>query len=740
MGVRWFVSKYQSSTALMLLQKYCNDKGVFISLMELRRGTVCRVIVFPACKNGEGWVKAADVLRKVVNGRVYFQTIKEESGAIRDSNYTPNDTMKSQSHSHLENQIGWGRINLESKGSFAEVLRKQSMVNVYEKQKTTRVKEGLDGVFEWDKVFVCTRERLWHKWSSIEDALNRRFKMGFSLIPFQPDKAIIQCKTEKEIEALGKQGNLFFEGRAICLRKWEQKGECRCTIRLKVLSKLDLTNKGISRKTAELGAFGRCTVIIACEEQGRVHRVVVSDKDGGNVTARAALEERVSRASSGKGKELLCLVEREGADRDNIIAGPSKLVSSGFGMALGEGNIGDEEKVKRGMVERIKGYEHVAISNFVQPMVFSNSGDGVGTDELEDDRLKGNEVQEDETVSGYEGEKFQSIGRNAKGWSRMRKNNFIKMKWTPKKSSQFHSRRNKERKKVALSFGKEREIINEDEVLRRWKSSFQVKADGFGDDSSFGGDKLELSECDIINLLAEEAESDSDESFEDCSSVAERLSAHLEDENWLVSLFNGGELESNSGLNGGGWRELSTKKEWKMWMLQGEGADYTGSSLSYLFGNDYNAIFSIRSGGLEIGNLGNKLVVSVLYFEKLVNVYNTGNEVTIRVGTGVEDGSSYVQGQKGEGEGIGVVVGEGNNNGGGDLYNGLHFGASKGQFLKKGIRLGVSLKESTNCDEIMGKEEWVGLSGTERDKFGKLLEEMEICMISTGGYGGKGME
>ncbi|KAM7473552.1 hypothetical protein LguiB_020795 [Lonicera macranthoides] len=127
------------------------------------------VIVFPACKNGEGWVKAADALREVVNGR-----------------------------------IRWGKVNLESKSTFAEVLRKQSIANVYEKQKTTRVKEGLDGIFKWDKVFVCTKESLWHKWSTIEEAFNRRFKMGISLIPFQSDKAVIQCKAEKEIETLGK--------------------------------------------------------------------------------------------------------------------------------------------------------------------------------------------------------------------------------------------------------------------------------------------------------------------------------------------------------------------------------------------------------------------------------------------------------------------------------------------------------------------------------------------------------
>ncbi|KAM7469508.1 hypothetical protein LguiA_007691 [Lonicera macranthoides] len=199
MGERWFVSKYQSSTALMLLQKYCNDRGVFISLMELRRGTVCRVIVFPACKNGEGWVKAANALWEVVNGRVYFQTIREETWAIRERRYMPNDQTKSQIHSQSENQIGWGKVNLESK------------------------------------------------------------------------------------------------------------------------------------------------------------------------------------------------------------------------------------------------------------------------EDLEDDRLKGNEVQEDEIVKGYEEEDLQRIGRNAKGWNRMRKNNLIKMKWTSKKSIQFYSRRNKKRKKVALRFGEEQEIINEDE-------------------------------------------------------------------------------------------------------------------------------------------------------------------------------------------------------------------------------------------------------------------------------------
>ena len=83
---RWFVSKYQSVTTLMLLQKYRNDRGVFLSLMELRRGTVCKVIVFPAGKNGEGWVKAADALREATLGRVYGQTFGEEMGGEQSKN------------------------------------------------------------------------------------------------------------------------------------------------------------------------------------------------------------------------------------------------------------------------------------------------------------------------------------------------------------------------------------------------------------------------------------------------------------------------------------------------------------------------------------------------------------------------------------------------------------------------------------------------------------------------------
>ncbi|KAM7473546.1 hypothetical protein LguiB_020789 [Lonicera macranthoides] len=413
-------------------------------------------------------------------------------------------------------------------------------------------------------------------------------------------------------------------------------------------------------KTFELAVFDQCMISIVgkCVEQGWEQMVMVSEKDGGNLITRAAFKELDYKASSGKGKELLCLEEREGADSDNIIAGPSQLVSSGIGTAVGEGNIGVEENVKRGMVEGNKENEHVGISNFVQPLVLSNSGVGVGvgTEDLEDDRLKGNKVQEDEIVRGYEEEDFQRIVRNAKGWNRMWKNNLIKMKWTSKKSIQFYS---------------------------------------------------------------SQAESDSGESFEDCCSVAERSSEHSEDENWLVSLFNGGEIETNCGLNSGGWRVQFIKKEWKMWLLQGKGAGYPGTSLSYIFGNESSAIFTICGGGLEVGNLGNKLVMSVLYYEELVNECNTGNKVTIKVGSGVEDGGSYAHDQKGEGEGEGegivVVVGEGNINGGGEFNNGVYIGASKGQPQEKRIRLGVSLKESKNSDERMGKEKWDGLNRTECD-------------------------
>ena len=48
----------------------------------------------------------------------------------------PTDKAKSQCHNQSRNQLGWGRVNLASKGTYAEVLKKQSIV---EEQMNTRI-------------------------------------------------------------------------------------------------------------------------------------------------------------------------------------------------------------------------------------------------------------------------------------------------------------------------------------------------------------------------------------------------------------------------------------------------------------------------------------------------------------------------------------------------------------------------------------------------------------------------
>ncbi|KAM7498119.1 hypothetical protein LguiA_022533 [Lonicera macranthoides] len=268
-----FSSKYQIPGIIWLLQRYSNEKGIFMSLSEIRGGIVSKEVVIPACKNGEGWLKVAEAL---------LQTIK------RPWNMQVNNRA-------LECYGG-------RKTEKSAQMRKQA--------DTVRMRQ--DG-----QVIVCTRENLWYEWASIQEAIGRLFKVVIRMQPFQPDKAVIQCKSEESAPKLGRSKRvLFFEGRAVCLQVWDQsevmfnrklaftggwieftdlplnwwrrevfekignqcwgleavdrrKEEEKCTIRLKVLSKLDLINRGKFKEIPELGVFDRCIIVVVDNNGGQ---------------------------------------------------------------------------------------------------------------------------------------------------------------------------------------------------------------------------------------------------------------------------------------------------------------------------------------------------------------------------------------------------------------------------------------------------------------------------------------
>ncbi|KAM7465572.1 hypothetical protein LguiB_013134 [Lonicera macranthoides] len=280
------------------------------------------------------------------------------------------------------------------------------------------------------------------------------------------------------------------------------------------------------------------------------------------------------------------------------------------------------------------------------------------------------------SVGGYEEEDFQIPGVNAKGWNKQRKNNLIKIKWMTQKPIQFYRRCNKKKKKVELRAGEEREDQNDGEVLR-WESSFRVGARNRNEDDM------------------DDSGSDSEESFEDCSSIDEGSNAPSDEESRLATLFNGGEIETSSGINSGGWGSNLQEKSGKCGCYKGE------EGLSYIFGNELGTIFTICGGGLGAGNSGNKLMTSVFYKE-LVKGYKTNSVVTIRKGIGVEDGGSSEKEQ--EREGVELVADERNKNKGCGDENMLPIGATNAQSLENGKWLGVSLNKSEKYNKLL--EDW----------------------------------
>ncbi|KAM7511829.1 hypothetical protein LguiB_010704 [Lonicera macranthoides] len=308
--------------------------------------------------------------------------------------------------------------------------------------------------------------------------------------------------------------------------------------------------------------------------------------------------------------------ERNGECLGNVVL--NQMVSSGSGATGGEGEGGER------VIE---------------------IGERVEVEEEEEDYMKG--------------------GRQARGGNRTGKHNLIKFKWTTQKPIQFYRRRNK-KKKVALKYNEVREDTNEDEVLKRWESSFRVGAcsrcegdESFAEGSLSRGENLELSDLDFNKRLEEEMGSESDESLEEnVKLVEERSKATSDDESWIVPLFNGGEVGSTSGLSRGGRGEQIMNKKGKLWLLQGGGVGCQGASISYKFGNEYGPIFTICRGGSKAGNVGNKLKMSVFYDEEITKGYKTSSALTIREGLWANDGGSSEKSQEGEGEGVVVVVKE----------------------------------------------------------------------------------
>ncbi|KAM7473315.1 hypothetical protein LguiB_020558 [Lonicera macranthoides] len=165
-----------------------NKNGRFISLSRIINGTVKGVVAFPVRKKGEGWLVVA----------------RELSWFI----YDPTKLRKEDQWMNIE-----GRLNTstEIKGrggrdhlSYAECVASQSKEKTNRKVLSNSIgwnfRSGKKGISDWNRMIVCTRERLWDGWANIQESLNKKLNRCFVLKPFQPDKAMFYCEDRNDAE------------------------------------------------------------------------------------------------------------------------------------------------------------------------------------------------------------------------------------------------------------------------------------------------------------------------------------------------------------------------------------------------------------------------------------------------------------------------------------------------------------------------------------------------------------
>ncbi|KAM7466912.1 LOW QUALITY PROTEIN: hypothetical protein LguiB_014474 [Lonicera macranthoides] len=168
-----------------------------------------------------------EVIRKETgNKKVKTRLTYAEAAALKRKVSKVENINNGQTEYSYEVIRDWNRATRE-KGTFAEAVRRGYF------GKDNGVKQGRNTgklyhkvmkqlkMDDWSKMIVCTRESLWHDWSSIQAYLNKLFGTEYELFPFLPDKAIFRCDTSKEADDLGKDRAWFStRSTSIVLKKW----------------------------------------------------------------------------------------------------------------------------------------------------------------------------------------------------------------------------------------------------------------------------------------------------------------------------------------------------------------------------------------------------------------------------------------------------------------------------------------------------------------------------------------
>ncbi|KAI7984378.1 hypothetical protein LOK49_LG15G01831 [Camellia lanceoleosa] len=211
---RSFFSKYTSSSAVFLVQKFSNKGGIFAEMSKWEAGVKRSNIIIPAGADGQRWQAMATMLERIIHGG--FRVLDVERN-VRSTDKGGHNNKNQFDFSSRKGDSEGNRSILQETGanravSYADVLKSRS--------------NSLDGnnfFLEIRKMVVCTRMNFFDEWAQIEKELNRSFKTSIVLRPFQLNKAMFFAQNSDEADYYGTQGVCFFhKSIAVRLDRWSE--------------------------------------------------------------------------------------------------------------------------------------------------------------------------------------------------------------------------------------------------------------------------------------------------------------------------------------------------------------------------------------------------------------------------------------------------------------------------------------------------------------------------------------
>ncbi|KAM7473394.1 hypothetical protein LguiB_020637 [Lonicera macranthoides] len=197
--------KHKFDNALLILEQFDNMKGSFLRLTKLHQGGRINVTVFPAGKQGEGWVKIADEIVKVLKG--------PEQATTSQGTGMKEERLIAKEHEVKESTESSRNRKQKEEATYANIVQRSSSNDTRAlKEEKINFASWLLDQQQWNRAVICTRDSLWEDWKKVKETLNGYFRRDFELKPFQPDKAVFWCKDEAKAVLVAEKNILCIEG------------------------------------------------------------------------------------------------------------------------------------------------------------------------------------------------------------------------------------------------------------------------------------------------------------------------------------------------------------------------------------------------------------------------------------------------------------------------------------------------------------------------------------------------